>query len=426
MKKQTEILLFGAGGIIDWNGPPTSELTELVRESGFAIKKSTTRITEFIYNRLIENGYTKEEVNFETIINVIEELSIYYSEHNKKAQTPSILRAFLKDDNLDCILNYSIEGEVRKHGYRLQIPAGSEYNFAKRAYHDENPNHFFLQHLLSLLITIINVRISKYAYNTNSHSVIDKQMDSSNLFKSWIRSIEKKTILRIYTLNYDRIFKVLLNDIGIECFEGYNTTETVSDMSGIRADVPRILNDFKCNVHYNLHGSAFWKVLPLDDRQLPNPEIVFTGSPELPSNDEQASVQIEKGKPVYLTNIITGYQKAQKAMITPFKQMHSAFDRDCCNVKKIYIVGYSFGDEHINECIKTALRHNKGLKLEIVDPSFISSNLDKKLNLTIFQFVENVQLNPRKIDDNKFSYFKDRVIVYTLKFKDYLEQKSSC
>lgn len=425
MRKQTEIFLFGAGGILDWKGPPTPELTKLVRESGFPIKNSTVKITEFIYNRLIENGYTKEEVNFETIINVIEELSIYYSEYNKKAPTPSILRAFLKDDNLECILNYSIEGEGRKHGYRLQIPSGSEYNYAKRAYQDENPNQFFLQHLLALLITSINVRISKYAYHTNSHSVIDNQMNCSNLFKDWIQSIEKKKILRIYTLNYDRIFKVLLNDIGIECFEGYNATGTVSDMNGIRADVPRILNDFNCNVHYNLHGSAFWKVLPLDDRQLPNPEIVFTGSPELPSSEEQASVQIEKGKPVYLTNIITGYQKAQKAMITPFKQMHSAFDRDCCNANKIYVVGYSFGDEHINECMKTALRHNKSLTLEIIDPSFIINKLDEKLNLTIFQVVDNEQLNPERIGDNKYSYFKDRVIVYTLKFKDYLKQKSS-
>ncbi|KUO64478.1 MAG: hypothetical protein APF83_03235 [Lutibacter sp. BRH_c52] len=425
MKKQTKIFLFGAGAIIDWNGPTTPELTKLVRESGFTIKNSTTRITEFIYSRLIKNGFTEEEVNFETIINVIEELSIYYSEHNKNTHTPSILRTFLKDDDLDSILNYTIEGSQRKHGYRLQIPAGSEYNFAKRAYHGENPNQFFLQHLLALLITIINVRISKYAYHTHSHSVVDKQMDNSLLFKNWIQSIEKKSLLRMYTLNYDRIFKVLLYDIEIDCFEGYNVTETISDMKGLRANVPRILNDFNCNVHYNLHGSAFWKVLPLDNGQLPNPEVVFTGSPQLPSNDEQASVQIEKGKPVYLTNIITGYQKAQKAMITPFKQMHSAFDRDCCNAMKIYIIGYSFGDEHINECIKTALRHNENLSLEIIDPRFISNKLDEKLNLTIFQFIDNEHLNPKKIEDNKFSYFKERVIVYTLKFKDYLEQKKA-
>ncbi|MBD3627531.1 SIR2 family protein [Cyclobacterium sp.] len=233
------------------------------------------------------------------------------------------------------------------------------------------------------------------------------------------------SILRMYTLNYDRIFKILLDDVNIDCFEGFNVTNSIDDIKGLRADVPKIINDSNCNIHYNLHGSAFWKVLPLNDKGLPHPEVVYTGVPHLPMNDVQANVQIEKGKPVFLTNIITGYQKAQKAMITPFKQMHSSFDRDCCNARKIYIVGYSFGDEHINECLKTALRYNKNLILEIIDPSFISNELDKKLNSTIFQFIDNESLYPKKIGENKFSYFKDRVIVCTLKFKDYLEIESN-
>ncbi|MBD3627530.1 hypothetical protein [Cyclobacterium sp.] len=167
MKKKAEIFLFGAGAMIDWKGPFTDELTKLTREYGFPIKNSTTRITEYIYNRLIDSGYGEEEVSFESIINVIEELSVYYSEHNIKTQTPSILRTFLKNNELDVILNFSIKGGKRKHGYRLQIPAGSEYNMAKMAYQDENPNQFFLQHLLALIITVINERISEYAYHTD-------------------------------------------------------------------------------------------------------------------------------------------------------------------------------------------------------------------------------------------------------------------
>lgn len=421
MKKQSEIFLFGAGAIIDWNGPLTNDLTDLVKQSGFPIKNSSTRITEYIYKRLIENGYKDEEVNFELIINVIEELSIFYSEHNRKSKTPSILRTFLKEDNLDNILNFSIEGGERRHGYRLQIPAGSHYALAKRAYRDENPNQFFLQHLLSLIITEICERISEYSYHTDSHSVIEKESEKSILFTKWCKEIEKTSVLRMYTLNYDRIFKILLKDNDIDCFEGYHVADSLFYLNGIRADVPKIQNDTDCNVYYNLHGSAFWKVLPLNNQGLPQPEIVYTGFPHLSLNDDQASVQIERGKPVYLTNIITGYQKAQKAMITPFKQMHSSFDRDCCNGEKVYIIGYSFGDEHINESLKTALRYNKALKMIIIDPSFIKNGLDVKLNLTIFQFIENDFVLPKKIDENKYSYYNDRVLVYTLRFKDYLK-----
>ena len=425
MKKETEVFLFGAGAVINWGGPTTKELTKLIRECGFRIKGSKTRITEFIYNRLIEKGYTAEEVNFETIINVIEELSIYYSEYNKATRTPSILQAFLKDDDLDSILNFSIEGGERKHEYKLQIPLGVEYSSAKRAINAENPNQFFLQHLLALLITNINDRIIEYSIHSDLHSVIDKQSKTSILFKYWMQSIDRNKTLRIYTLNYDRVFKVLLNDMGIKYFEGYNSSDTIADMDGLRADVPRIFNDINSNIHYNLHGSAFWKVLSQDKGQFPNPEVVYTGYPEFPINEDLSSVQIEKGKQVFLTNIITGYQKAQKGMITPFKQMHSAFDRDCCNTSKIYIVGYSFGDEHINESIKTGLRHNENLTLEIVDPCFISNKLDEKLSSTIFQFIDGTPLVPEKIGDNKYSYFNDRVIVYTLGFIQYLELKKS-
>lgn len=49
-------------------------------------------------------------------------------------------------------------------------------------------------------------------------------------------------------------------------------------------------------------------------------------------------------------------------MITLFKQMQAAFDRDCCFADELIIVGYSFGDEHINGSVKTALRYNKNSK----------------------------------------------------------------
>lgn len=91
----------------------------------------------------------------------------------------------------------------------------------------------------------------------------------------------------------------------------------------------RILSDTASHIHYNLHGSAFWEVLDVDRKQLPNPEIVLNPVVSLPLNNRPASVQIERGKTLLVTTIVTGYQKAQRGMMTPFKQMQSAFDRDC-------------------------------------------------------------------------------------------------
>ncbi|QXP74061.1 SIR2 family protein [Tenacibaculum sp. AHE15PA] len=424
MKKNKEIFLFGAGAAIDWGGPLTSELSKLIKKYSFPIRGSETTITEYINQKLLENGYSQTEVNFETIINVIEELAIYFSEYNRKKQTPSLIRCFIKnDDSIKTILNFAITNGKRQHGYKIQIPDGINYDFSHPSYKDENPNQFFLLHLLSSILTNITSRISNYSYHTKSHSVIDTKSDESQLFKNWMKENAKENTLRLYTLNYDRVFKVLLDDIGIDCFEGFDTTDTIEDMNGIRADVLRITNDSESNVHYNLHGSIFWKVLPYDNGQLPNPEIVFTGCPELPDNDEISNVEIEKGKPVYLTNIITGYQKAQKSMVTPFKQLHSSFDRDCLNGNKIYIIGYSFGDEHLNECLKIALRYNQKLKVEIVSPNFIKDKIKEKLILTLFQYLDMPQYNEKKISENKYSYFNDKILVYTLKFNEYLKLK---
>jgi len=66
------IFLFGAGAIIDWGGPITSELTDSIVEYGFKAKDGKT-ITFHIKQILEQDGHS---VNFETILSVIEELII--------------------------------------------------------------------------------------------------------------------------------------------------------------------------------------------------------------------------------------------------------------------------------------------------------------------------------------------------------------
>lgn len=409
---------------MDWGGPQTRQLTDAIRSVGFTIQGSSQKLTDYIHQTLIENGYEESEVNFETIINVIEELSIYFSEFNPKNRTPSLLRAFVRGEEMEKVFDFAIKGGVRKHGYTLEIPAGREYEYSNYALSNENPHQFYLQHLLSRILTEISAQVSEYAYHTNSHSVVDIGSSASMDFKKWMHQLQENQALRLYTLNYDRIFKVLLDSAEIDCFEGFYPTGGATDIKGLRCDLKRIIEDSKGNVHYNLHGSAFWKVVPANTSQLPSPEIVYTGIPHLQLNDEMANLQVEKGKPMYLTNIITGYQKAQKSMLSPFKQMQFSFERDCLDTGKIHIIGYSFGDEHINQCLKTALRYNPDLGLEIVDPNFIKNDMDHQLSITLFQYFETGFIAPKKVGDNKFSYFGGRVTLYTLKFNEYLKARA--
>lgn len=421
MGKRREIFLFGAGAVIDWKAPTTPEITKMIRESGFSLKDSDTKITEYIYQRLNKIGYTDSEINFETIINVIEELIVYFSEYNKKTQTPSLLKAFLSENDLCGIFNYSIKGGIRKHGYQLQIPCGRDYNFSGYAYYDENPNQFFLQHLLAVLLTQISNKVTQYSWNTSSHSNIDKGCVNSINFRKWLKKIHDNSILRLYTLNYDNLFKSLLAEENINCFEGFFE----SDNYYSRADVLKISSDTESNIHYNLHGSAYWKVLSTDKNSLPNPEIVKLKGIHLQMNDSSATLQIEKGKTLQVTNMITGYQKSQKSKLTPFRQFHSAFDKDCYTADRITIVGYSFNDEHVNEAIKIALRYNDNLKVEIIDPLFIKNNMDYFFGLNMFPFIESEEMKRCKISENQYSYFENKVKVFTMNFFDFLTHQAN-
>lgn len=422
MKKKRIVFLFGAGATLHWNAPKTSELTDLVRQIGFKCSDNETYITEFIYQKLIANGNNEIEINFETIINVIEELIVYYSYFNNLNKTPSLLQCFFSVNFEEEIFNFSIKGGEPKHNYTLEIPKGKDYNFSRPSQHNETPKQFFLQHLLAVILSEISERISHYAYHTKGHSVIKSNSAESKLFIKWMSMLEKNNYLRLYTLNYDRIFKILMVNNGIEVFEGFDCGSHVEYSTYLRANVRKILSDFDCNVHYNLHGSAFWRAIALDKDMLPNPELSLTCGPEFPMNDDFATMQVEKGKTIMVTNIVTGYQKAQKTLITPLKQMQSAFDKDCCFADEIYVVGYSFGDEHINESIKTALRHNEDVKIIIVDPYFMKNDLSFQVAIKLFPFKQTGVVKPTTIIDHKLHhFFNGAITLHTIEFDEFLK-----
>lgn len=390
MPKKRNVILFGAGAVIDWKAPFTYQLTDLVRKSGFLTTDNSTTITEFIYKKLKdENNYSDKDINFETIINVIEELIVYYSSFNARQKLPSIPHSIFSSKFESELLNFSIDGGEAKHGFKLEIPRGKHSEFAKGAFNDEVPEQFFFQQLLAEILTDIIATISKYAYHTKGKSkvITEDNEEMNQLFAKWIKQINGSDILRMYSLNYDRNFKIILEkfDENISVFEGFDCNNTLEYGSNLKANIRKIFEDTDCNVHYNLHGSAFWRVEARDESQLPNPSFYLTEAPFLTVNSYEYPIwQSEKGKTIMLTNIITGYQKTQRGIFAPFKQMQAAFDRDCCFADNIYIIGYSFNDEHINASIKTAVQYSKNVKIIIIDPSFTKDDFDLNVALKIF------------------------------------------
>ncbi|HTO14798.1 MAG TPA: hypothetical protein VLZ83_03465 [Edaphocola sp.] len=423
MHRQRNVLLFGAGAVIDWKAPFTYQLTDLVRRSGFLITDNKTTITDFIYKQLKEsNNYSDADINFETIINVIEELIVYYSSFNARQKLPSIPHIIFSSKFEDELLNFSIEGGIAKHGFKLEIPTGIRSEFSKSAVNYETPEQFFFQQLVEKILTDIIKSILKYAGNSKVLSEDNAEMNG--LFSKWINKINGIDILRMYSLNYDRIFKIILEKLNehFPIFEGFDCKNTLEYSSNLTPNVRRILEDTDCNVHYNLHGSAFWKVEARDDNQLPNPAFYLSEAPFLLVNSyENAIWQSEKGKTIMLTNIITGYQKTQKGIFPPFKQMQAAFDKDCCFADNIYIVGYSFNDEHINASIKTAIQYNKDLKIIIIEPNYTKNDFDLNVAIKIFSCAGDLdKMKPTTPKTNLHSFFDGKILVHTKTFKEYL------
>ena len=167
------VFLFGAGSTMGWGAPSTHDLTKITLEAGFPIKGHSKKVTQAIYEQLTKEGFSESDVNFETIINVIEEMIVYYSEFDSKKQLPSLMRTFYDAKFDNNILNFSIKGGTRKHDYQLQIPEGVDYHYGNFSLHGETPEQFYFQHLLLLLLQEISERISDYAFHAEGNSTID-------------------------------------------------------------------------------------------------------------------------------------------------------------------------------------------------------------------------------------------------------------
>jgi len=73
------VFLLGAGAALDWhNAPTTNVITQRLIKGGFKNKKGKT-VTSVIYEWLHNKSESKNDINFETIINVIEDFVHYWS-----------------------------------------------------------------------------------------------------------------------------------------------------------------------------------------------------------------------------------------------------------------------------------------------------------------------------------------------------------
>lgn len=430
------VFLFGAGAVLDWCAPKTlchrekytviedpdgtitnrpCCLTHMITVSGFKNKEGQ-QITQLIYDKLkVKNS----NANFEDIINIIEELYNYFA-YRRSSNTDNLYRLFGIELNLENFIFFHIETNVSNNSYNLTIPGNQFYqeNFIPDTI---PPEEKYFEWLLNDTLCGIIGHISRYSHVNKSGGddpVFTKNnLEINELFTIWMKTFSDRLYgLRLYTCNYDKLFKALLSQKGIECFDGFANAPSSESYFESLPDLQRILAGKDQNIHYNLHGCASWTLYDKNISQLPGYQFLNSEFEQL--YNPVSVKEIERGKNILLTNIITGFQKVQRTAISPFRQIFSAFDLDCLEAKIICIVGYSFSDEHINDIISNARKFNKDLKIIIVDPSEIADRF-------FLDFISNwgmpKQYIYKNLDHNIIHSAQYNVTIYKMRFVDFLK-----
>lgn len=167
----------------------------------------------------------------------------------------------------------------------------------------------------------------------------------------------KHNRLKLFTTNYDMLFEQAANECGFTMIDGFTFTfPRVFNGNNYDYDIVIRKNsritaqeNYASKVFhlYKLHGSLDWarnaetgQILKCDFENNKKPVMIFPSSIKYETSYEQ-----------------------------PFFEMMSRFQTELrMDNALLIIIGYSFGDKHINSMIFEALELNHSLQLVIVDP----------------------------------------------------------
>jgi hypothetical protein len=168
---------------------------------------------------------------------------------------------------------------------------------------------------------------------------------------------QKYNRLKLFTTNYDMLFEQAANECGFTMIDGFSFTfprifngnnydydiviRKNSRISAQENYAPKVFHLYK------LHGSLDWKkhsntgqIYKCDYENNEHPVMIFPSSLKYEASYEQ-----------------------------PFFEMMSRFQNELrMDNTLLIVIGYSFGDKHINSMIYEALELNQSLQLAIVDP----------------------------------------------------------
>ena len=244
------------------------------------------------------------QINFETILQMIEELFSYIEDVERTHQKHKF--------------HNSVKNTIYSLNRRLIFRINQVRNPKWKGL-----SYFFIEKIYNHLIDEIIRQLNPHNKNANNTGMLG--------FKSFLNHHfnNSKYSRRVYTLNYDS----WLNEFD-NYFDGFINN---------KFDFKRVINDRTIDCHYNLHGCILWH------RQVVCEKLAEPEERKYIQSNDGYTISREALLP---SPIISGYNKLTRINSSPLLEFFHSFTSDCIKAQKVLIIGYSFSDPHVNNNLK--------------------------------------------------------------------------
>ncbi|MBE9467383.1 MAG: SIR2 family protein [Bacteroidetes bacterium] len=385
------VIITGAGAVLPWGAVGTKKITDYLIKDKIFVNDRFLSIGSYLYNLLMQNAYYKTtQPNFETLLNFVE--TIYQSKLPKLSNDLSnfdFTDYFILNDKITKTLssfelyNPNIKKDINSSGL-LDTSFGKNRPILNERYYYELYLHYIFKIIekIKLYDNIKNINQAKYK-QINSH------------FCKFLQKLKENGIVRYYTVNYDYLPTKISP---FKFFDGYN--------SNGKLDTYKIVNSLDIDCYFHLHGSH---------------ELNFIGEKSNNYRGTKCAFDFRRNELIF-SNIITGYNKLDRIQSESFRHFNNQLLFDCNKADTLYIVGYSFGDTHINNAINVAMQ--KKTKIIVID--YFENADEDSIDLFKQKYYRIQPLPEYDIADmerNKFIFKKNRVEIYFKGFESYLSNK---
>ncbi|MCL4853701.1 MAG: SIR2 family protein [Bryobacteraceae bacterium] len=194
--------------------------------------------------------------------------------------------------------------------------------------------------------------------------------------------------LDVFTLNYDLCVEMALTAASVKFINGF-------DSAGVWS--PAVFYD-PCDVCvFKLHGSLDW----VDDA------VYGLCSLQYPRHENADTIQGDDTRP----HLIFGTAHKLSAR-EPFLTLAYHLAQKTLQTRILAIVGYSFGDEHVNQIVEQAMKKNANLRVLVISPDAESTVkdqrfLDRNPRVTIIATDAETALNRKHLRDRIRAVLRD-------------------